>query len=501
MARRSVLQKNNIAADLRADPARRGDFRVVAGRPDEAWQFDYAALPLSRAQRTALAACWTSPEHVARVRALFAGEPVNESERQAALHMALRATEPNHYPDCTTVAEQRRRFLDLAERLHSGQQGLTDLIHLGIGGSDLGPRLVAHALDEGQSAVRVHWCATVDGRRMRRLLSTLNPATTGLVVASKSFTTEETLIQAEAVKAWLGEHFEGQTWAATASPERALAFGVTESHVLTFPSWTGGRFSLWSSVGVSAAAVMGRSAFEALLVGAEQADQAMRAEADAAEPQGLAVWMALLLHHLRRELDCTTLSVVSYTPRLALLGEYLQQLVMESLGKGVDREGVPLTAPTAPLILGGRGTDLQHSIFQAIHQGPDTHPMLLVGCVEDAAADAAWSRVQLAHMLGQARALTHGRHDGAPHQWMPGNRPTMLLLAPHLSASNLGYLLASFEHAVFALATLWKINPFDQWGVEEGKRLASRYRQQLETMSGQSDCHDLNAILGLLDRD
>ena len=491
-----MLQKNNIIAALRRDPARRQTFALRAGD----WHFDYAALPLTAAQRSALVARWTGSDHLDRVRALFAGEQVNESEQQPALHMALRATKPAGYADSVAVAEQRHRFLDLAERLHSGQQGLTDLIHLGIGGSDLGPRLVADAINDNDSAVKVHWCATVDGRRMRRLLASLDPATTGLVIASKSFTTEETLLQARAVKAWLGERFAAHTWEATASPARALDFGINEAHLLTFPSWTGGRFSLWSAVGVSAAAAIGRTAFEALLAGAEQADQAMQAESEADAPQGLAVWMALVLHHLRREMDYSTLSVVSYTPRLALLGDYLQQLVMESLGKGVDREGQPLSEPTSPLILGGRGTDLQHSIFQAIHQGPDNHPMLLVGCVDDESADPAWSRVQLAHLLGQARALTYGRQDGTPHQRMPGHRPTMVLLAPRLTAHNLGYLLASFEHAVFALATLWRINPFDQWGVEEGKRLAGRYRQMLEARTGKADDGDLSTLLAWLDR-
>lgn len=484
-------------AALRSDAARRQTFALRAGD----WYFDYAALPLTGSERGSLVARWSTPEHLDRVRALFAGEQVNESEQQSALHMALRAANPTVYPNSEAVAEQRHRFLDLAERLHSGQQGLTDLIHLGIGGSDLGPRLVADALNNNDSAVKVHWCATVDGRRMRRLLASLNPATTGLVIASKSFTTEETLLQAQAVKAWLGERFAAHTWVATASPARALDFGISEGHVLTFPSWTGGRFSLWSAVGVSAAAAIGRTAFEALLAGAEQADQTMHAECEAEAPHSLAVWMALVLHHLRREMDCSTLTVVSYTPRLALLGDYLQQLVMESLGKGVDRDGLALDAPTSPLILGGRGTDLQHSIFQAIHQGPDNHPMLLVGCVEDESADPAWSRVQLAHMLGQARALTYGREEGTPHQQMPGNRPCMVLLAPRLTAHNLGYLLASFEHAVFALATLWRINPFDQWGVEEGKRLAGRYRQRLEAQTGAASDGDLSGLLAWLDRD
>lgn len=492
-----MLHKNNndlksVAAQWAEDPQRRLDFACRAG----GWHLDYAGLPLSRAQRAQLSETWANPAHRQAVAALFAGQPVNLSEQQPALHMALRARQPDHFADSTEVAAQRERFLNVAEQLFRGQDGIRDVIHLGIGGSDLGPRLVADALDEGQSAVRVHWCATVDGRAMARRLQALDPRHTAVVIASKSFSTEETLVQAEAVKVWMGEHFAAHSWAATANPQRAQAFGVPADRVLAFPSWTGGRFSLWSAVGVSAAAQIGRSAFEALLTGAEQADLAMRAEAEALTPESLAVWLALLMHHLRRGLAHSTLGVVSYSPRLGLLGEYLQQLVMESLGKGVDAQGQPLQAATAPLLLGGRGTDLQHSIFQALHQGMDSHPLLMVACVDDPAADPEWSRLQMAHFLGQARAFTHGRSDGTSHQFMPGQRPAMLLLSPRLTAERLGYLLASFEHAVYALATLWGINPFDQWGVEEGKRLASHYRAQLGAVDGE----DLDGILRLLDQ-
>lgn len=470
--------KPTIVELFAKDPNRARDFRLCQGD----WIYDFSHLPLSTDAKDTLADAFLKRQPDAAIEALFAGELVNGSEAQPALHSRLRSSED---PE---VQAQKTQFLALAERLYSGQSGLTDLIHIGIGGSDLGPRLVADALDEGQSAITVHWLATADGRRLKRLMNTLNPDTTGLVIASKSFSTEETLTQAEHLKAWLGDRFSTQAWAATANPERAMAFGVCAEHVLAFPQWTGGRFSLWSSVGVSAASLIGPEAFCDLLEGAHEADLAYR-QAPAALDQSLGVWIGLSMDYLRRGLGLTTLGVVAYEPRLALLGDYCQQLFMESLGKRVDTQHQPIEAPTVPLIFGGRGTDLQHSIFQALHQGLDTHPLLLVGTLQDQESLSDCAHIQLAHLLAQRQAFARGRGDGEAYQHMPGNRPVALLLTEQLDAKRLGFLLASLEHAVYSLSILWGINAFDQWGVEEGKRLAGPLRKRLE--DGQVSLSDV----------
>ncbi len=467
-----MLHKNNTApvSELfRADPDRGRHFCLRDGP----WRFDYSRLPLDRDGLDALSALPETVNLQSAVADLFAGRIVNPSEQQPALHMALRGDLAAAGDE---VVEQRRRFLDLAGRLHSGALGLTDLVHIGIGGSDLGPRLVADALDEDDSAVSVHWLSTLDSRRLERLLNSLNPETTGIVIASKSFSTGETLMQARALRDWLGEHFRANTWAATARVDRAEAFGLAREHVLAFPSWTGGRYSLWSSVGVSAAARIGPGLFNELLAGATEADRRFSRQPDASS---LSVMLALGMHFLRRDLDLPTLGVIAYDPRLGLLSDFLQQLIMESLGKGVDLQDKPVDAPTSPLVFGGRGTDLQHSIMQALHQAPDSHPLILVGSIEDERARPDWQRAQLANLLGQAGALAHGRDTGEAFQHLPGNRPVALLLTQALDAHGLGYLLASFEHAVYALSVLWNINPFDQWGVEEGKRLAGEYERRL----------------------
>ncbi|MDZ7791957.1 MAG: glucose-6-phosphate isomerase [Xanthomonadales bacterium] len=475
-----MLLKNNIpvvAELMAADAARERDFTCSGG----GWTLDFSRIPLSREALSDLQRLPQERALDAAVARLFAGEIVNASENQPALHMALRAAAPfgGLAPEAARrVDDEREQFLQVAARLHGGKTGLTDILHVGIGGSDLGPRLVADALDDDDSAVRVHWLSTLDGRRFERLCRRLDPATTGLVIASKSFSTEETLLQARAARDWLGPDWARRSWAATANVERAREFGVDEARILTFPGWTGGRFSLWSSVGVSAAAVIGPERFRALLAGAESADNAFRSRPDA---DGLATLFGLLVHYLRRELDCNTLGIVSYEPRLALLADYLQQLFMESLGKGVDSDGRPLEAPAVPLIFGGLGTDLQHSIFQALHQGPDTHPLILVGAREGDHGQPDWQRRQLAHLLAQASALANGRSDGESFQRMPGNRPVATLLVERLDARHLGWLLATLEQAVYAIAVFWRINPFDQWGVEEGKRLAGEIRRRLES--------------------
>ncbi len=466
-----MSQKNNksgIRALLDRDPERRSIFALT----DAQWRLEYAYTPMTPECRSSLFDQLRASNLAERVAALFAGDCVNPTEAQPAKHMLLRAAQPDQ-----EVSAQRAAFLDVAETLHQGDS-VRDVLHIGIGGSDLGPRLVADAIGSDSVRLRVHWLSTLDGRRFERLTRQLDPRHTAVVVASKSFTTEETLTQAKAAREWLGTGFSARAWACTAQQQRAVEFGIPGEHVLAFPQWTGGRFSLWSSIGVSAAAAIGRPAFERLLAGARAADDAFR---QAPDEHRLAVLLALLMHYLRRRLDLPSLGFISYEPRLALLGDYLQQLIMESLGKGVDLEGQPLAAPTSPLIFGGRGTDLQHSIFQALHQGPDTHPLVLVGTLQDDHAYPDWHRRQLAHLLAQARAFACGRRDAPAHQQLPGDRPVSLLLAERLTPESLGYLLASFEHAVFVLSVLWRINPFDQWGVEEGKRLAQRIYPKLRS--------------------
>jgi len=475
-----VLHKNNIPdirGLLRDEPERTREMVVETPR----WRLDTSRTPVPLSAWREFFAASARHDFEDAVARLFEGGIVNPSEAQPALHMALRAEAPADMlpaQQAAVVTESRQCLNETAGRLYRGETPIRTILHAGIGGSDLGPRLVAQALDPGQSAVEVEWLTTLDSRRIRRLLDRLDPETTALVVASKSFSTVETLTQAALIRDWLGAGGGERIWAATARPDRAVEFGVPELNVLAFPDWTGGRFSLWSSVGLSAAARMGPDAWNELLAGARQADaQVLQDLSDAP-----AYALARTLDALIRGCGFGTLGVVAYDPALRLLAEYLQQLVMESLGKSVDVHGTAVHQPTSPLVFGGAGTDLQHSLFQALHQGTARHPMLLLGSAEAGEGCELWQREQLAHLLGQASALVNGRraNDSDSARELPGNNPVMLLLTRVAGAESVGELLATFEHAVYLLAVQWRINAFDQWGVEEGKRLATAFSAALE---------------------
>ncbi|MCA1778511.1 MAG: glucose-6-phosphate isomerase [Xanthomonadaceae bacterium] len=333
--------------------------------------------------------------------------------------------------------------------------------------------------------------SNLDGRRIARLLEKLAPETTALVVASKSFCTSETLAQAALIRDWLGACAADRIWAATARPDRAREFGVQNSNILEFPEWVGGRFSLWSSVGLSAAARIGPDAWIRLLAGARRADQQLVDDL----PGSLAYALARVLDALVRDGGFDTLGVVSYDPSLFLLAEHLQQLVMESLGKSVELDGQPSRGSTSPLIFGGAGTGLQHSLYQALHQGTRRHPMLMLGSVFCGEGPEGWPSEQLSHLLGQASALVNGKPSRDRTRALPGNNPVLLMLARTLDAESLGELLANFEHAVYLLSVIWRINAFDQWGVEEGKRLAVEFRAALDG-TGPSPDPTLDPIIG-----
>jgi len=473
-----LLQKNNtrnIRALLRDEPERATEMV----RSSAHWRLDVSRTPLTLAEwREFFDASATAGLRRA-VFNLFSRAIVNPSENQPALHMALRAERPGEMVDAADAAlieNSRRRMLDISARLYRGETPIRTILHAGIGGSDLGPRLVADALDPGDSAVHVEWLATQDARRISRLLDRLDPDTTALVVASKSFSTSETLNQAALIRAWLGSAGVERIWAATANVERARTFGVAESNVLPFPGWTGGRFSLWSSVGLSAAARIGPDQWQRMLAGAAQADKLLASDLEASP----AYAMARVLDGLVRGRGFDTLGVVSYDPALRLLAEYLQQLVMESLGKSVDLKGAQTPAHTSPLVFGGAGTDLQHSLFQALHQGTKRHPMMLLGSAQSNEGPSGWARDQLSHLLGQASALVNGKPAEDRSRALPGNNPVLTMLAQTIDAESIGELLANFEHAVYLLGALWHINAFDQWGVEEGKRLAVEFRSVLD---------------------
>jgi glucose-6-phosphate isomerase len=365
----------------------------------------------------------------------------------------------------------------LVDAIEAGAFGdVTGILHIGIGGSVLGPALLVDALGRKASSIEVQFLSNIDGATFDEAVKPLDPATTLIVVASKTFTTLETLTNLDAARDWLRDAGvddpDGRVIAVTAKPEAALEQGIDETRTLVFGEGVGGRYSLWSSVGVTAALALGWDAFEALLEGAAEMDRHFRF-AEAAQNVPLLAAFADRLYV--EQLGCQTRAVFAYDERLRLLPFYLQQLEMESNGKSVTTEGQPVPHATAPVTWGGTGTDAQHAVFQLLHQGTVLVPVEFVAVAEgDDAQDPEHHRLLLLNAFAQGAALMQGRGSDDPQRSYPGNRPSSTMLLQRLDARALGALIAFYEHRTFANAVLLGINPFDQFGVELGKEIAKK---------------------------
>jgi glucose-6-phosphate isomerase len=452
----------------------------------------------------------------ARVRerrdAMFAGEPVNTTERRAALHMALRARPGDGYralgmpveADVSAVLAQMERF---AQEVRSGAwtgfdgRAMTDVVNIGIGGSDLGPRMVCRALvQDAEPAPRMHFVANVDGCDLARTLARLDPATTLVIVCSKTFTTLETMANARTARDWLlrngatpaslARHFV----AVSTNRDAVAEFGIDPVNMFPFWDWVGGRFSLWSAVGLSIAVAVGFDRFRLLLDGARAMD---RHFASAPPEQNLPMILGLLDVWYRSFLGAGSRCVAPYCEPMELLPAFLQQLEMESNGKSVQHDGAALEAGSAAVVWGTTGTNGQHAYFQMVHQGSQLVPVDFIACLQPHSDLPGHHTKLLANCFAQGEALLRGRTasevraDGqldemlVPHLVFEGNRPSNTLLLQQLDAFHLGALLAMCEHRTFVQGTLWNINSFDQWGVELGKKLAGPIERELEGAPAQ----------------
>jgi glucose-6-phosphate isomerase len=472
-----------------ADTPLRG---LVAGDPDRAADFALRSGPLyanfarQRLDRAALAALFDfarERDFTGALRRLFDGEPVNATEGRAALHTALRSdlsTAADARDAHADAARARGRMATLVARLEAADA--TDIVSIGIGGSDLGPRLAVDALSPPGARFRLHFLSNVDGHAAQRTLAALDPARTAAIVISKTFGTQETLLNGGIVRDWLGE--DERLFAVSANVERAAAFGIAPDRILPMRDWVGGRYSLWSAVGFPVALAIGMENFERLLAGAAALD----AHAiDEPVERNLAAWHALLALWNRNALGATAQAVLPYDERLKLLPNYLQQLAMESLGKSVRVDGGAVRAQTVPVWWGGAGTDAQHSFFQALHQGTQVVPADFVGVVRGDHAHAGNHEALLANLLAQTEALANGQESDDPHRAYSGGRPSTLLLLDALTPEALGMLIALYEHSVYLQAVGWGINAFDQFGVELGKQVASRL---LPALRGEAEADD-----------
>ena len=473
---------------------------------------DLSKQPWSRAGfEAALALARAGDVEGHRVR-LFAGEVVNASERRPALHMALRAPDGAGFkaegkPVSPEVEATRRQMRDFAEAIRAGRTvGATGkpfraIVHIGIGGSDLGPKLVWEALKPLEPQIELRFVANVDGAEIAAALAGFDPAETMVIVVSKSFTTEETLVNGNAARAWLakalGDDGANQHLAAvSANVDGAKTFGVAEDRVFAFWDWVGGRYSLWSAVGLSCAIGLGWDVFAALLAGGAAMD-AHFCEAPLEESAPVRLALAHLFN--RNGLGRPIRAVVPYARRLALLPAFLQQLEMESNGKRVTEDGAPLTRGSASAVFGDAGTTGQHAFFQMLHQGTDVIPVDIVAVAKGDEGPPGHQTRLLANAIAQAEALMTGRANAAePWRDYPGNRPTSFLLLDRLTPKTLGALIALYEHKVFVEGVLWGIDSFDQWGVELGKTLARDVLAELQ--GGATKAHDAStaALIGRL---
>ena len=404
---------------------------------------------------------------------LFAGEIVNETENRPATHVAERGEgKPD---DNRLAAERRQRMRSLIDAIEGGAFGEIDsILHIGIGGSALGPDLIIDALGRTADRFEVRVLSNIDGEAFDEATWGLDPASTLVVAVSKTFTTIETLTNVDAALEWLREAGVadpyGQLIAVTAAPDKAIEFGIDETRVLPFSEGVGGRYSLWSSVGLSIALALGWGAFEELLEGAAEMDRHVKLHDGIANVALLAAFADLFYTQNRA---AQSRAVFAYDERLRLLPDYLQQLEMESNGKSVSADGQPLGRPSAPVTWGGVGTDAQHAVFQLLHQGTAAIPVEFVAVVENEdSVDPRHHQLLLGNCFAQGAALMAGRDQDDPARAYPGDRPSVTILLQRLDARSLGALIAFYEHRTFANAVLLGINPFDQFGVELGKEMA-----------------------------
>ena len=435
---------------------------------------------------------------------LFAGEAVNHTENRAAFHIALRAPREadlklGGQDAAALVHGVLDRMAGFAGQLRSGSwrgatgRAITDVVNIGIGGSDLGPRMVCRALHSLADGPRLHFVANVDGAQLTAALHGLDPAATLFIVTSKMFTTLETMANAAAARDWLvsalgpaatPRHFV----AVSTNRAEVEKFGIDAANMFEFWDWVGGRYSLWSAVGLSCMVALGPERFGQLLAGAHAMDQHFRT---APLPQNLPVLMGLLGVWNGNFLGSPSQLVAPYAQDLEYFVPWLQQLEMESNGKGVDREGQAVDYATTPVLWGDVGTNAQHAFFQMLHQGPQVHPVDFILPLKAAHRLDRQQDMLIANCLAQSAALMRGKSAGQvraelqakglsgaaleaaiPHRVFGGNRPSSTLLLPQLDATHLGALLALYEHRTFVQSVLWNINAFDQWGVELGKQLA-----------------------------
>ncbi|MCP3656023.1 MAG: glucose-6-phosphate isomerase [Herbaspirillum sp.] len=447
--------------------------------------------------------------------AMFSGEKINFTEQRAVLHTALRAPADDRTvqvdgqpvaPEVHAVLQHIRAF---SERVRSGQwrgytgREITDIVNIGIGGSFLGPLMVCTALrDYRHARLTAHFVSNVDGHDLDEVLSRIDPETTLFIVASKTFTTQETMLNAKSARAWFLQHGKSEDLAkhfvaVSTNAKEVSAFGIDTENMFPFWDWVGGRYSVWSAIGLPIALLIGYDNFAQFLAGAHAMDRHFR---EAPLASNMPVIQALVGIWNRNFLDSASLTIAPYHQWLRFFPAYLQQLDMESNGKRITRDGTPVSVQTCPAIWGDVGTNGQHAYFQLLHQGTDITPIDFIAVLKPSHTIAEHQEALLANCFAQSEAFMRGKDADEvradlqaqgvpeaelaaliPHKTFDGNRPSNTLLLPELSPHALGAMIALYEHKTFVQGAIWGINSFDQWGVELGKVLAKTILAELKS--------------------
>ena len=488
--------------DLFRRPTRFRDFSASCGDI----LYDYSKNNITSTTRSLLIELARESDIQKNRSELFGGSLVNVTEGRAAQHMALRRPSGRALVESTdvmpSVLSERKRMFELSNRV-SGQ--FTDIVHIGIGGSSLGPALCVSALRPYQrnGFLRVHFVSNIDSSDFDSVVSSLSPRHTLFVIVSKTFTTRETLANARLARQWLSSRLkdneaEKRLIGITAFPDRAIEFGISPWNILGFWDWVGGRYSVWSSVGLPLVCSIGERHYRDFLAGGHYVD---RHFLERPLESNVPVLMGLLTFFHRTICGYETHAILPYDHNLRLFPSYLQQLIMESNGKGVTLSGRPVRS-SSPIIWGTSGTDGEHSFFQLLHHSPTIVPVDFLVAAQPAHRSLNKSQHEqlVAHVFAQGEALMRGKpaslverelrasgmtsdeaFDLAPHRTFLGNRPSSTFLYPRLTPFVLGQLIALYEHSTFVQSVLWDTNPFDQWGVELGKELVKDYLPRIQT--------------------
>ena len=502
--------KDVTIADLFAKDADR--FSKFSATFDDLMLVDFSKNRITEETLAKLQDLAKETELADAIKSMFSGEKINRTEDRAVLHVALRnrSNTPiivdgkDVMPEVNAVLEKMKTF---SEAIISGQwkgytgKAITDVVNIGIGGSDLGPFMVTEALRPYKNHLNMHFVSNVDGTHIAEVLKKVNPETTLFLVASKTFTTQETMTNAHSARDWFlktagDEKHVAKHFAALSTNGKAVGeFGIDTANMFEFWDWVGGRYSLWSAIGLPIAIAIGAQGFRDFLAGAHAMDEHFRT---APLAQNLPVRLGLLDVWYRNFHGFTSRCITPYHAALGRYPAYLQQLEMESNGKRVAKDGSLLTCVTSPVLWGEPGTNGQHAFFQMLHQGTDVLPLEIVAVRKASHPLPGHQQKLLANALAQTQALMMGKASDDGHRHFPGNRPSTLMLLESLTPTSLGALIALQEHRVFVSGSLWGINSFDQWGVELGKVLAKDLEARLESGDVAGLDGSTAGLLGLL---